>query len=81
MGGAGFRAESTFHVFFFTFDVKIMYKNWKITIKQWWGGKNSPFLGVAGGGLQVSWTKSIQMFLFLFFLLPLIHFRRNKFTL
>ena len=28
-------AESTFHVCFFTFNVKIMSKNWKRTIKQW----------------------------------------------
>ena len=33
-GGGGFWAESTFHVFFFTFNVKIMSKNWKRTIKQ-----------------------------------------------
>ena len=31
----GFWAESTFHVFCFTFNVKIMSKNWKRTIKQW----------------------------------------------
>ena len=35
-GGGGSRAESTFHVCFFTFNVKIMSKNWKRTIKQWW---------------------------------------------
>ena len=28
-------AESTFHGFFFTFNVKIMSKNWKRTLKQW----------------------------------------------
>ena len=33
--GGGFRAESTFACFFFTFNVKIMSKNWKRTIKQW----------------------------------------------
>ena len=33
--GGGSRAESTFHVFFFTFNVKIMSKNWKRMIKQW----------------------------------------------
>ena len=33
--GGGSRAESTFHVLFFTFNVKIMYKNWKRMIKQW----------------------------------------------
>ena len=33
-GGGGFRAKSTFHVFF-TFNVKIMSKNWKRMIKQW----------------------------------------------
>ena len=67
MGGGGFRAESTLARFFFTFNVKIMSKNWKRTIKQWWKKKHSPFLGGAGGGgFQVSWTKSIQMF-FCFF--------------
>ena len=34
-GGGGFRAESTFHVFFIYFNVKIMSNNWKRTIKQW----------------------------------------------
>ena len=38
-GGGGFRAKSTFHVFFFTFNVKIMSKIWKRTIKQWWEKK------------------------------------------
>ena len=33
--GGGSRAESTFHVCFFTFNVKIMSKNWKRMIKQW----------------------------------------------
>ena len=33
-GGWGFvRPRSTFHIFFFTFNVKIMSKNWKRTIK------------------------------------------------
>ena len=51
MGGGGFRPSPLF-TFFFTFNVKIMSK------------KHSPFLGGAGGGFQVSWTKSIQMFVF-----------------
>ena len=33
-GGGGFWPSPLF-TFFFTFNVKIMYKNWKITIKQW----------------------------------------------
>ena len=33
--GGGSRAKSTFHVCFFTFNVKIMSKNWKRMIKQW----------------------------------------------
>ena len=81
MGGGGFGPSPLVHVFFFTFNVKIMSKNWKRTIK------HSPFLGgaVGGGGFQVSWTKSIKMFfvvfLFLFFNFPypfeyflLVHF-------
>ena len=35
-GVGGFRAESTFARFFFTFNVNIMSKNWKRMIKQWW---------------------------------------------
>ena len=35
MGEGVFWAKSTFHVVFFTFNVKNMSKNWKRTIKQW----------------------------------------------
>ena len=52
-GGGGFRAESTFHVFFFfTFNVKIMSKNWKKNDKTMVEKKHSPFLGGAGGGVS-----------------------------
>ena len=39
---------------FFTFNVKIMSKNWKRTIKQWWKKNHSPFLGGGGWGGGVS---------------------------
>ena len=60
-GGGGVSGRVHFSRFFLTFNVKIIPKNWKRTIKQWWRKKHSPFLGGAGG-FQVSWTKSIQMF-------------------
>ena len=47
--GRGFRAESTFHFFFFTFDVQIMSKNWKRTIKQWW---EQNIVHIRGGGVS-----------------------------
>ena len=50
-GGGGSRAESTFHVFFLLFNVKIMSKNWKRTIKEWWK-KTSIFRGGGGGGFS-----------------------------
>ena len=35
-GGRGFSPTPSFHVCFFTFNVKNMFlKNWKTTIKQW----------------------------------------------
>ena len=48
--GGGVSGRVHFSRFFFTFNVKIMSKNWKRTIKQWWEKKHSPFLGGAGGG-------------------------------
>ena len=50
-GGGGFRAESTFARIFFTFNVKIMSKNWKRNDKTMVKKKHSPFLGGAGGGV------------------------------
>ena len=67
--GGGFRSISTFHIFFFTFNVKNMSKNWekndktivrKKNIVHIWGG------GGQGGGFRVNWTKSIKMFFFNF---------------
>ena len=37
-GGGGF-GPSPLLTYFFTFNVKIMSKNWKRTIKQWWEKK------------------------------------------
>ena len=53
-GGGGFEPSPLF-TFFFTFNVKIMSKNWKRTIKQW-----------SEENKQVSWTKSIIFFFFFF---------------
>ena len=36
MGGGGLGPSPLFTFFFLLFTVKIMSKNWKITIKQWW---------------------------------------------
>ena len=54
MGGRGFGPSPLFKYFFLTFNVKIMSKYWKRTIKQWRGKKHSPPLGVVGGGGGVS---------------------------
>ena len=48
-GGVSGRVH--FSRFFFTFNVKIMSKNWKRTIKLV-KKKHSPFLGGAGGGVS-----------------------------
>ena len=63
--GGGGLDQVHFSRIFLTFNVKIMSKNWKRMIKQWWEKKRSPHLGGGGGGAEfwVSWTKSIQMFL------------------
>ena len=45
MGGGGFWAKSSFHIYHFTFNEKIMYKNLKRMIKKWWEKKHSPHLG------------------------------------
>ena len=45
-GGEGFGLSPLF-TFFFTFQVKIMSKNWKRMIKQWWE-KN--IVHIRGGG-------------------------------
>ena len=50
-GGGGFGPNPLF-MYFFTFNVKNMSKNWKRTIKQWWEKKHSPHLGGGRGGFS-----------------------------
>ena len=50
-GGGGVSVRVHFSCFCKTFNEKIMSKNWKRTIKQWWKKNHSPHLGGVGGGV------------------------------
>ena len=66
-GGGGVSDWIHFSTYFLTFNVKIMSKNWKITIKQWWEEKNIVHIWGGGGGFGWVGLNPSKCFFFLFF--------------